>query len=691
MAGALAMALTMTVSAQNTLKFTSVNATPEKAIQLHWASVSNEVYEIDEADALIDTNTGSTTWNKLYDDYPSQGTNTFIGDFGNYNLTPQILCPQSSPFRLYRVMDLGPDTTSDEPLISIVSPTNGFVAFGDLTVTVSANTDQATLSTKLYVDGQEMPMSEDGSNYVINTCEWGNGAHTIYATAKCTSALEGPMGVGLQSVAVGHAVSPFVSVIFSNLVTKISFSQVFFNPDVGQTQQVSAVFANNSNWTLTIRDIYSNAVRTVTGSGSSMSFNWDGTGDGSTNISNGVYYYYISAQTNGLASQGLLQVNSSSSASAASLSASQPTELFAIPTNGSESVVPLALYPQGFDTNSLIIFRATQSEIDSLYPEDDESAAVAMDSGSILTPDASNGGSSASSQNASPSPQRPPTNPVKGIAGTFGIAYQRYLSTNATIVSPLNGFPVLPGQQAQHVKLDTNTVANVTLTMPTQPIHTEMANNFIEQMQKGGWIPSFIKVDDDLKASDLKGNGGIFNQVNLGLLICHGSYGTTIDYNANQTLDIYFSIESLANNNGSWVRLSDMSLGSSNSATNSLRWMAIFACNSLRQANYDSMNNGGQLPITSNLHLLLGTDSVCYPTDNIAALWARSILGLSFVYPQQIWEAWYTEARGVYGSGSYPGAIKFAVAGWADNFSDTVQSTGGTSGDLQYQSVQVYP
>jgi hypothetical protein len=32
---------------QNTLQFTGVNATSEKAIQLHWASNSNEVYQVD--------------------------------------------------------------------------------------------------------------------------------------------------------------------------------------------------------------------------------------------------------------------------------------------------------------------------------------------------------------------------------------------------------------------------------------------------------------------------------------------------------------------------------------------------------------------------------------------------------------------------------------------------------------------
>ena len=73
----LAVLMVCVANAQNHLQFTGISATDEGAICLTWASVSNEVYEIDEADALIDTNTGSITWNLLYDNYPSQGTNTF--------------------------------------------------------------------------------------------------------------------------------------------------------------------------------------------------------------------------------------------------------------------------------------------------------------------------------------------------------------------------------------------------------------------------------------------------------------------------------------------------------------------------------------------------------------------------------------------------------------------------------------
>jgi len=124
--GALVSALATNATAQTNLQFTGVSATGEGAIRIAWASQSNHVYEIDEADTLLDTNTGNITWNRLYDNYPSQGTNTFWLDTGNYNLIPPIPHPKTIPMRFYRIVDQGPDNLiSDEPMVSIVSPTNG--------------------------------------------------------------------------------------------------------------------------------------------------------------------------------------------------------------------------------------------------------------------------------------------------------------------------------------------------------------------------------------------------------------------------------------------------------------------------------------------------------------------------------------------------------------------------------------
>ncbi len=210
---------------QTNLQFTAVAPTDEQAIRLTWASISHEVYQIQCANELNTNADGSTAWQLLYNAYPSQGTNTFWLDTGNYNLVPQILHPKYMPMRFYRILDLGPDTTSDEPTVSISSPTNGTAVSGELTITVVAYTDQPVLSgTKLYVDGQEMQMADSTSNYTvgstnyeidtysINSCEWGNETHTLFAAAECESGYGDVLNSG--PIASGHAVSPFVPVAF---------------------------------------------------------------------------------------------------------------------------------------------------------------------------------------------------------------------------------------------------------------------------------------------------------------------------------------------------------------------------------------------------------------------------------------------------------------------------------------------
>lgn len=82
-------------------------------------------------------------------------------------------------------------------------------------------------------------------------------------------------------------------------MTGIAFSEPFFDPSLSQTQQVTAVFTANVNWTLQIQDVNTNTVRTITGSGGSMFFNWDGTGDGGASLPAGIYTYLVSAMANG--------------------------------------------------------------------------------------------------------------------------------------------------------------------------------------------------------------------------------------------------------------------------------------------------------------------------------------------------------------------------------------------------------
>ncbi|HVU06954.1 MAG TPA: DUF6345 domain-containing protein [Verrucomicrobiae bacterium] len=630
-------AFTGQVFSQTNLQFTAVKATDEGAIQLYWSSQSNHLYEIDEADSLNpDTNTGTITWHQLYDQLPSQGTNTFYGDFGNYLVMPNILHPKNVPMRFYRIVDLGADDlTNDEPTISIVSPTNGFVATGNLTITVSPNTDQTgPVTTKLYVDGQEMWPSEDGSNYVINTCEWGNGTHVLFATVECLSSPEGPLGT--SAALAGHGVSAFVPVAFSNLVTRISFSQPFFEPSLGQTQQVSAVFAANSDWTLQIKNNNGNVVRTVTGSGTNMVFNWDGNGEGGTNLPAGVYHYYVSAQTNGLAPQNLL----GGSSSLAIASRNNVTELWATPVNGGDAA-PLKISPPEFDTNNLIIFPASDSEMENaLFSSEDSFEISGFSPDDAITPP---------SQNGPPAPLRPPTTPMDNPIGTFGVAFQNYAANG------LAGYrPQLPlgsqGPNIGQITMETYTAGNMP---PFTPLHNATsAANFAFEMFKGSWHQGFYYANDQLTIGALRssGSGNPFNQVDIGLLALHGTYGASMDFDASGCKQMYFPITS--GTSSQYIRMSEMNFGGSAPGVG-LKWMALLACSSLHQVNWQSMQDQNIKPYNSNLHMILGADTEFELDENISQFWADYMLGDPNAkptprLPMPIREAWYQAASDAY-------------------------------------------
>ncbi len=696
------MAVLMAASAlaQTNLNFNAISVTDESAIRLSWSSISNEVYEIDEADALGTNADGSTAWNNLYDNYPSQGTNTFWLDTGNYNLSPQILHPKYMPMRFYRIVDLGPDTTSDEPTVTILSPTSGTAAVGELSITVLAITDQPVLSgTKLYVDGQEMPAADSTTNYTditgvtnyemdvynINTCEWGNETHVLFATTECQSGYGDAVNSG--PVTTGHGVSPFVPVLFSNLVTRISFSQPTFDPSSGQTQQVSAVFAANCNWTLNIVDINSNVVQTATGSGMSTLYNWDGTSNG-TNIPNGTYFYYISAVTNGASSDVVSGGSGGGSPPSADFALSssvgtEPSELWAI-APGSQTAVPLMLYPPGFDTNDFAIFSASPSQIQALSPSSSLRPNLAMNSSGSFSPDGASAPAAQPSQPAPAAPQRPPNNPVKGLAGTFGICYDTYTGngTNGYTLAPLdNGLNL-----HQNISMDGYPPST---NMPAKSLrqYTAEANNFISIMQHWGWKNTLLKADNTLSINDLIGISSPLNNVNLAVFMAHGFYGTGgngLDYSvqSHSFKQMYYPVTS--GGTAKYLRLSQMNLGGS--GTNGLKWAALLACNSLQHNNWANMQSQGILPYNTNLHLLLGVDTVDYTDPNLLWYWGQymnygTCTNGGACNPLTIRNAWYQAARKAYAGKHYAvTSMSFVVAGDSACFGDYIQTNNAPQG-----------
>src|SRR5688572_30448541 len=161
----------VTLQAQSTnLVILRSSVGDERAPIITWQSVSNAVYRIDYADTLDST---GMQWNVLYEDYPSHGTNTFWMDSGNDSFEPEIPHPKRKTTRFYRVTQTDTNTAV-APFVQITSVTSNAVLSGEVTVSVMATTSLAYATVKLYVDGQELYPSDDGTNFILNTPEWAN-------------------------------------------------------------------------------------------------------------------------------------------------------------------------------------------------------------------------------------------------------------------------------------------------------------------------------------------------------------------------------------------------------------------------------------------------------------------------------------------------------------------------------------
>ncbi len=623
-----ASAIASVATAQNTLQFVSVQATTERAILLHWASNPNEVYEIDYADQLAGKPDGSTAWSPLYTEYPSHGTNTFVADCGNYDMAPPIPHPSNAPMRFYRIVYSGTNTSPTNPTVAITSPVTGAVLSGDVVVNVNSASPEFLTEVTLYVDGEPQWMSNDGTNFPINTCEWPNGPHTLFATAKSESAIEGvPYN---YTVTYGRSVSPYVNVTFNNLIANLDLSQYFFEPSEAQTQHISATFASDVNWTLEIQNSSTNDVLYVTGSGASMQYDWAGTGTNGATLPDGAYSYLLSAQTNGqsLVVQPPPPAGSpppAPDASGLSLEASASTEttLMSLQEAINAGLAVWHLKPPPMPPVEQDGVWVPWEDVYGPQPL----LEVDLSSFSLAAPTDQQSGS-ASQNDSSPSsqstraPKRKPLVGVRNKAGTFGVCYQSY-PAGAYMQEPPTGleWPLQP------IFTGLNGAAPISSYIPWSTLTTtkDEVKGFSQGMQLGQFKPQFILADGYWSANDIKsfalGGNSIFSACNFGLLSTHGCYGTYPEIDG-----IYYTYLALYDmtNGAAYVRLSDMTFGSF--PPNGMKWMTIDSCSMLNASSVTSMANNSKLPMNGNLHLLLGFNSLSYSSPWWGLLYSSNLV-----------------------------------------------------------------
>jgi hypothetical protein len=263
-------------------------------------------------------------------------------------------------------------------------------------------------------------------------------------------------------------------------------------------------------------------------------------------------------------------------------------------------------------------------------------------------------------------PKRKPTQPVRGTVGKFGIGYYRYL-TPRNSPYPRNGI----GGNVQIEGISGTTFGPFLKV----PFLDKTAQGFADAIKKGAFKQGFIRGDDNLKGIDLKrddfgiGGNNLFNQVNIGLFMAHGLYGTSLDFTpaAGQTYQTYMGLGAAVDAADPWIRLSEFKFGGGQ-----LRWMGILACNILAEMNFYNMWLEQRLPIEDDFHLLCSGSTVIYFNEAIGQEWARRMVKKNTVV-----ESWFAAGRETYKfakPGSIPNPVRFRVAGWDSSFADRLNS-----------------
>lgn len=233
-------------------------------------------------------------------------------DVGDPQWIPRVLHPIFQPQRFYRVKKVGQATLTPPTVTLQLYQTNSplpsgtNVVSGDLDVSVSVtlvDTNQQISSVKLIVDGQKLYTVGGSFTASINTTEWPNGPHEIYAVA--TTADIGDIGETTPSndteadavtndvqLAIGVSTSQFCS--FSNYISQFFVAIPFFQ--AGQTQEVVAKFEDDSYWRVKVVDYQDTEVRRFDGQGSSAYAAWDGNDQSGSPLSYGYYDYIVEAR-----------------------------------------------------------------------------------------------------------------------------------------------------------------------------------------------------------------------------------------------------------------------------------------------------------------------------------------------------------------------------------------------------------
>lgn len=655
------------------------------SIQLHWQSETGAVYEIESAETLLPDENGSVRFRPREQRIVSQGTNTVWLDYGDPTTLNRTYHPSYTPHRFYRARKVAQSTNAPVS-VSITSITNNATVSGDLSVQVTVNTSNQVALIRLYVDGQRVDEETDVDTFQfsINTCEWVNGPHVLHATAELAKPGEttGASGITTDDGLDVGASAP-VTLHFDNLIQEFTVINPFFDPYDPVFPEIQEIYANletNCSWSVDVVDENDTVIKTVTGTGSYIYAQWDGSDGAGYWFPPGVYDYILSATVIGGSSAGSGSTQppggggtppSLQSQEFASSEASIDSEKTEFTKGGHFSLsLPKAVRrsDQGKMQKRAPWF--VQREINKANPVERRIGPEEFPM-PPLPPGITN------------QPGWQPQPPIRPVSRTSLTESLNSLSSEseensffaAAVGSQTNQTTRDPrretgrtqmswvgatgaGSQGHHPKTNSapwsfGTLANA----------TAVAKGFIDKMAAGSkhtkfpaWKNNFHLIDDQLTRTNLVGAGKVgatlnsqnskFNrESNIGFLVGH-----TIEYNPpgwpRGTFGDQASYPLFQSTNAAagytFIPDGEMRFGSQY-----LKWMGYYGCNSLRESRWlgGGIRERGFWPINPQLNVYCGTGSTIYIYPTMGRLWAEGIQGDLNGTPMTIITAWIEAGR----------------------------------------------
>jgi hypothetical protein len=597
------------------------------------------------------------------------------------------------------------------PTVTVqLSQSNGPIA-GDLYATVNVtlvDTNQQLSDVKLIVDGQKF-YGAGSNNFTafINSCEWPNGPHEIYAVATMVDAGETIPPSDLQTatnaakVAIGISSSRFVN--FSNYISQFFVATPFFDPTVAQTQEVVATFPENTCWQLTVLNYQDTAVRHFTNQSPYLYLAWDGNDDFGNPLPFGFYDYYIQARPARFGCPSGMR----SSAALAS-----PSSTIGPPSPATAKAGVFCRPAMQFSRNRPGNMVREHITISSLNPTNRFSGT---NSGGGLPPPP--GTASLAGYPTSPSealaqgltsyfvalPPMPPI--VTNIGGVRLVIdwedvygpqppieiqiptseqeafLQAASGTTMNGPQPLGPWPDqtyttrtptrIPGSifmghagtvglgwQGHHPTSPSFALPHGGVVSPSHPPYGPLksssliANSFNNVMGARAWRTAFNLGDDNFNSTNLfpilgpgTGTSTYATKCNFGMYVGHMTATSFNDSDYSCTHSWFPIYNSSQPGAYQWIALPGCDFGPPNGAS-PLLWMAMFGCNSLQSQDWNDMWSKFLLPFPPNLRLLLGSPDGIFLHSIFGWRFAADMNGLTTQNntPMTIAASWYDAA-----------------------------------------------